>query len=76
MRSFRGWPKISQANPNTSHHSISSLQKRYRNLKLITQNVDGLHLKSGTRNVLELRGSLSRVKCIYCHEIGLGLLFS
>lgn len=36
---------------------------------MITQNIDGLHQKAGTENILELHGSLYRTRCTKCHNI-------
>lgn len=49
------------------------LEKKYKSegkqFTLITQNVDGLHTKAGSENVLELHGALSKVKCTKCNIV-------
>lgn len=56
------------ASPTISHHSLALLEK-YGLLKtIITQNVDGLHQKAGSKNVIELHGNASKLKCTLCGE--------
>ena len=45
------------------HRIITQLQRRNPNVAVITQNIDGLHQRAGTRDVAELHGSLWRVRC-------------
>jgi NAD-dependent deacetylase len=53
--------------PNAGHHALAALERRFANrFTLATQNVDGLHRAAGSRNVLELHGRLSRVRCTAC----------
>lgn len=64
-RSFLGWPKISHAKPNESHHTLSRFQKIHPHTKIVTQNVDGLHLKSDSKSI-EMHGALRMVRCTGC----------
>ncbi|HEX5889862.1 MAG TPA: NAD-dependent deacylase [Pyrinomonadaceae bacterium] len=60
--------------PNPAHHAIASWQERFAELTLVTQNVDGLHQRAGSRNVVELHGNIWRARCTVCrfvHEIPL-----
>jgi NAD-dependent deacetylase len=60
--------------PNAAHHAIASWQERFAELTLVTQNVDGLHQRAGSRNVVELHGNIWRARCTACrlvHEIPL-----
>jgi len=50
-------------NPHEGHVSIASLQKRHPRVTVVTQNIDGMHQRAGTRNVIELHGSLWRLRC-------------
>ncbi|MBV9852753.1 MAG: NAD-dependent deacylase [Armatimonadetes bacterium] len=52
-----------QAVPNPAHFALAEMARRVPRLTLITQNVDGLHQRAGSWDVIELHGSLSRVKC-------------
>lgn len=53
--------------PNPAHHEIATWQSRFSEFTLVTQNIDGLHQKAGSRDVVELHGSIWRVRCISCH---------
>ena len=57
--------KIFQAQPNSGHRAIAELEK-YAEVVVLTQNIDGLHQKSGSSKVLELHGSIVRIKCSVC----------
>ncbi|KAJ2450701.1 hypothetical protein EV183_004107 [Coemansia sp. RSA 2336] len=65
-RSFFGIKPAFRAEPNANHHAFASLESRGYLSGLITQNVDGLHLLAGSRNVLELHGTLRHVRCLSC----------
>ena len=61
-RSMVGWPTVNQAQPNQAHLAIARLEHAGLVSGVITQNVDGLHDKAGSRNVVELHGNLDRVE--------------
>lgn len=52
-----------QAQPNPGHRALARLQPLLREVLIVTQNVDGLHQRAGSRDVLELHGSLLRDRC-------------
>lgn len=52
--------------PNPAHHQIAKWQDRFPEFAVVTQNVDGLHQKAGSREVTELHGSIWRARCISC----------
>lgn len=56
---------ILAAKPNPGHFAIANLEK-YSEIVIATQNIDGLHQKAGSTNVLELHGSIVRIKCTKC----------
>jgi NAD-dependent deacetylase len=56
---------IFQAQPNPGHRAIAELEK-YAEVVILTQNIDGLHQKSGSSKVLELHGSIVKIKCSVC----------
>jgi NAD-dependent SIR2 family protein deacetylase len=68
-RSFLGWPTVGQAVPGRGHRVLAQLESLERISLLVTQNVDGLHQKAGSRSVLELHGGLARVLCLDCRRI-------
>jgi NAD-dependent deacetylase len=54
---------VAKAEPNAGHRALAVLEGRVSDFVLITQNVDGLHRRAGSRNVVELHGNIGRVKC-------------
>jgi NAD-dependent deacetylase len=52
--------------PNAGHLAIVEIERRVPDFVLITQNIDGLHQRAGSRNVLELHGNLRQVRCFDC----------
>ena len=54
---------VAKAEPNAGHRALAVLEARVSDFVLITQNVDGLHRRAGSRNVVELHGNIGRVKC-------------
>ena len=56
---------IFQAGPNDGHFAIAELEN-FVDVAVLTQNIDGLHQKAGSRRVLELHGSIIRIKCTVC----------
>ena len=67
-RSHHGWQHITGAMPNAGHLAVAEFQRRGLLAGIITQNVDGLHQAAGARQVIELHGSLHRVRCLGCGE--------
>jgi len=56
---------IFSASPNQGHKAIADLEK-YAKVIILTQNIDGLHQKAGSSKVLELHGSIVKIKCTVC----------
>lgn len=54
---------VGQAEPNAGHHALAELEQKVPNFTLATQNVDGLHRRAGSENVLELHGNILRTIC-------------
>jgi NAD-dependent SIR2 family protein deacetylase len=67
-RSYVGWNRIASAEPNHSHLALAKAEQTGQIQQLITQNVDGLHQKAGSKNVIELHGRLDRVVCLDCTD--------
>ena len=55
--------RVAAAQPNAGHLALAALEQRVPEFVLVTQNVDGLHRRAGSRNVVELHGNIGRVKC-------------
>ncbi|MGV8905363.1 MAG: NAD-dependent protein deacylase [Acetobacterium sp.] len=56
------------AKPNKAHKKLAELEAAGKLKAVITQNIDGLHQVAGSKNVLELHGSVHRNHCIKCHQ--------
>ena len=56
---------ILDVKPNEGHFAISQMEE-FKDVVVLTQNIDGLHQRSGSTNVLELHGSIIRIKCTVC----------
>ncbi len=54
---------VGKAAPNPGHEALAELESRVPALVLLTQNVDGLHRRAGSQNVIELHGNIMRSKC-------------
>lgn len=68
-RGFLGWHQIADAKPNAGHQSVAALEQAGLISGVITQNVDGLHQRAGSSQVIDLHGRLDRVVCLTCFEI-------
>jgi NAD-dependent SIR2 family protein deacetylase len=67
-RSMIGWPLVAGAAPNAAHFAVARLAQRGLFSRLVTQNVDGLHTRAGSADVIELHGDIGRVRCMDCGE--------
>jgi NAD-dependent SIR2 family protein deacetylase len=65
-RSLVGWPLFAAAQPNAAHRALAGLEAAGRVQLLVTQNVDGLHQRAGSRQVLDLHGRIDAVECLGC----------
>ena len=68
-RSYVGWSRVEKAVPNPGHLALAQAELSGRVFSIITQNVDGLHQKAGSKKVLELHGRLDQVLCTGCGDI-------
>jgi NAD-dependent deacetylase len=59
---------LAKIEPNPGHHALSALEQRVSQFTLITQNVDGLHQRAGSRSVLEIHGSIWDIRCTTCRK--------
>ncbi|HEX7325371.1 MAG TPA: NAD-dependent protein deacetylase [Rhodanobacteraceae bacterium] len=67
-RSFTGWPMFAAAQPNAAHRALAELERRGKVAALVTQNVDRLHQRAGSRDVIDLHGRLDVVRCLSCNR--------
>jgi len=61
---------VLQAEPNDAHRALAKLSKS-KKLTLVTQNVDGLHIRGGSEGVLELHGNITHSRCESCKHLDL-----
>lgn len=59
---------VLSAEPNSAHYALAALEKS-KNLTLVTQNVDGLHRRAGSKQILELHGNISCCRCERCSQL-------
>jgi NAD-dependent deacetylase len=57
---------LAEVEPNAAHRALARLEERCESFWLITQNVDGLHRAAGSRNVIEIHGTLAEARCRRC----------
>jgi NAD-dependent deacetylase len=60
---------IDKVHPNPAHYALAQLEERIPDFTLITQNVDGLHRRAGSRRLLEIHGHIWEVRCTRCSLI-------
>lgn len=58
--------KLESLKPNPAHETLARWQERFSRFTLATQNIDGLHTAAGSREVLELHGSIWTARCLAC----------
>lgn len=58
---------IAKAQPNAGHLALAEMERQALNFTLITQNVDGLHERAGSVNIIELHGDIWSLICLRCH---------
>ncbi|MBB2992391.1 NAD-dependent SIR2 family protein deacetylase [Mycolicibacterium iranicum] len=65
-RNHLGWRHMDRTQPNAGHRALATLERAGVVTGLITQNVDLLHTKAGSRNVINLHGTYAQVVCLNC----------
>lgn len=60
---------IREVQPNPGHRALVELERMVPDFAVITQNVDGLHQRAGSRKVIELHGNILRNRCVQCGNI-------
>ncbi|HYP74216.1 MAG TPA: Sir2 family NAD-dependent protein deacetylase [Microbacterium sp.] len=67
--SHLGWRAFAASHPNGGHEALAALERSGVATGVITQNVDGLHVRAGSRRVVELHGTMRRVLCTHCGQV-------
>ena len=65
-RAYAGWPRFTAAAPGAAHRALAAWERAGTLARLVTQNVDGLHQRAGSRAVIDLHGRLDEVVCLGC----------
>jgi NAD-dependent SIR2 family protein deacetylase len=65
-RAYAGWPRFTAAAPGAAHRAFAAWEWAGTLHQLVTQNVDGLHQRAGSRAVVDLHGRLDGVVCLGC----------
>ncbi|HEX5215174.1 MAG TPA: NAD-dependent protein deacetylase [Vicinamibacterales bacterium] len=65
-RAFAGWARFSAAAPGAAHDALAAWERAGTLSRLVTQNVDNLHRRAGSRAVIDLHGRLDIVVCLDC----------
>jgi NAD-dependent SIR2 family protein deacetylase len=66
--SLIGWQRVAAARPNAAHAALARMERAGLVHQLVTQNVDGLHDRAGSRKVIDLHGRLDGVVCLECGD--------
>jgi NAD-dependent deacetylase len=61
--------KLLDAQPNPAHYALAALENQGKLQAVITQNIDDLHTKAGSKTVYELHGNLRAATCVQCYEV-------
>lgn len=64
-----GWRAFARADPNPGHRALAEMESAGIVSGVITQNVDGLHLRAGSSHVIEVHGTMRRVLCLHCGQV-------
>ena len=64
-----GWRAFARAEPNAGHIALAEMEREGVVTGVITQNVDGLHLRAGSSHVIEVHGTMRRVICLQCGQV-------
>jgi NAD-dependent SIR2 family protein deacetylase len=68
-RAHVGWSRMGSAQPNAGHHALARLEALGRVELLVTQNVDGLHERAGSQELVALHGRIAEVICLDCRSV-------
>lgn len=60
---------LNEVEPNAAHEALVNAEKQFESFLLVTQNVDDLHERAGSQNLLHIHGELLKQRCVQCHEI-------
>lgn len=63
--------QLDRVEPNAAHHALARLEREWPGgMLLVTQNVDDLHDRAGSRNLIHMHGELLKARCLRCGKVG------
>lgn len=60
---------LKQVEPNAAHRQLAAIEERFKSFLLVTQNVDDLHERAGSRQLIHMHGELLKMRCVQCHQV-------
>lgn len=68
---FYNWRRsiLTSIKPNMGHYALVDIENYFEDFTLLTQNVDGLHGKAGSINLLEIHGNITKNRCLNCNDL-------
>ena len=66
------WRRVQEVAPHAGHRALAQLEGAFGQFVVVTQNVDGLHRRAGSREIIELHGSLDAFRCVGGHPFDIG----
>ncbi|MEZ5472162.1 MAG: Sir2 family NAD+-dependent deacetylase [Marinicella sp.] len=60
---------LSEVKPNAAHLKLAEIEPLYQSFLLVTQNVDDLHERAGSQNLIHMHGELLKKRCVLCHQV-------
>ena len=55
--------------PNAAHRALANAEQHFEEFLLVTQNVDDLHERAGSQNLMHMHGELLKMRCVQCHHV-------
>ncbi len=60
---------LKSVEPNAAHQSLARVESQFQSFMLVTQNVDDLHERAGSENLIHMHGELLKKRCVQCHQV-------
>lgn len=62
---------LNTVNPNQAHFKLAEIESEFDSFLLVTQNVDDLHERAGSQNLIHMHGELLKKRCVQCHQVSI-----
>jgi len=60
---------LKDVQPHAAHYVLAAAEDKFNSLLLVTQNVDDLHERAGSKNLIHMHGELLKKRCVQCHQV-------